>query len=600
MTEHLLLTVRSGGESVQLELGTSPPVLTEHVEAKIAAGSPAEFILSGIESPRFIANLSIEGIGRIETFAERIGSDLILTPFDSRSPLDLIIGVARIVIRVSRGPGLFETLYAEPLEVLLRPGMPAENLKGMLAYVERHTTDLFDGDDVLGKARLSVLEERLALLAEIESVYEKHYPYFRENARYTLKGTPKPVNIEKVKTFASGAAGWVANRPHELERVMPGQGFRACGRSWLPRHAPGLSNVHDLNIPENRAVAGFAATLAKEAANLADELAFSESPKDGEFMSLAKIGESLAARECVALRIFSRAFGRLGRLYRSAIGVNGQPVRRLPPASAHFFETAPYRIIYKLMKKWFELEPADVAAIKKRLAALTGPRLYEYFVLARLIDGFTELGFTLEESRLFDYSSDDRNYAAKSGAVSANTFRFRSGDEVLTLWYQPVIAGRRYTGANGLELVRASSLAYRTDVDDAGGRLEPGTTDYYTPDYVVSLTSQGRTVWSILDAKYSTVGKARSSQIVPLAFRYLISVHPVRSEDVVAGLRLFCGFTHEKEAALSDGSIFDSASALGLKTRPNIVLERLNAIDAGGKNPAKSVLKELRTASRRA
>lgn len=215
-------------------------------------------------------------------------------------------------------------------------------------------------------------------------------------------------------------------------------------------------------------------------------------------------------------------------------------------------------------------------------------------MLTKLIDGFQALGFKLEESRFFDYSAFDRYYRDKSGAVSVNTFRFRSGDDELTLWYQPVIAGRKYSGANGLELIRASSLAYRTDVEESGGRLDPGTVDFYSPDFIVALKCGGKTVWSILDAKYSTVGKARSGQVVPLAFRYLVSIHPVRPGDVVTGLRLFCGFTFEREVQIPDGSIFDNAGAVGLQPGPDITLVRLNALDAGMVNPAEGILAELR------
>ena len=72
-------------------------------------------------------------------------------------------------------------------------------------------------------------------------------------------------------------------------------------------------------------------------------------------------------------------------------------------------------------------------------------------------------------------------------------------------------------------------------------RLRETDRAWYSPDFLISLESGGRTAWAVMDSKYSTVGTVLRHHAMQQAFKYLTSLGTVRKDDVYAGLWLYCG-----------------------------------------------------------
>lgn len=606
----LLIGARSG--AVRLALTPEErPVWPED----LAAGAPA---LEADERPDFlIEGAALEGVAGLEGAGQvlvnlfvgdefvaadvfRTDAGWVLRPAAPERPFADVVGIARISILFAAPGGGRMRLHAEPVQVRLPPGPAADNLLAMSRVVTEEGAELFGTDELLftDEDEAGGLERRLKLLEEAAALYERQYAYFRENARCRLVVAPARRSVEALRQLTPEGARWIATHPDELQAVGPGQGFRAQGRRWMPRHALVLGAEESRGTPENAAVVAFPGFLAGEAGALARRLTALTGGAEGSGGSggsgrsggsgfgPAALGAFAVRGRVERLEAAERTLKRLGDLYRRAVGVAPPMLTRLPEATPAFLETAQYRLVYGLMREWFMLEPLDLEHLVRFLAGTRGARLYEYFTLVRLLLDIKRAGFALESREAFSYTGAGPAYQRNALAANFNTFALRRGDERVRVWYQPALYGAHHAPENGLGLMRTSSWSIRTD--DAGGaaRLERRENVYCSPDFVLAYDRGGASAWAVADSKYSKLSTVAAHYGLEQAFKYLIGLAPVRPGDVFAGLWLFCGSVATDSSA--EGSLFDEALRRGLAPAPDLVLTRLNAFnaveaDAGGR-----------------
>lgn len=115
--------------------------------------------------------------------------------------------------------------------------------------------------------------------------------------------------------------------------------------------------------------------------------------------------------------------------------------------------------------------------------------LFEYYCQHRLLQGLMQMGF----APVGEYAATHFNYITPAvggqPTARANTIRMQRGDCELTFYLTPSIRGEE-PFENGLRL-------FRRDYDH-GSAPTP-----LTPDFVLKLTSGGRSNYVILDAKYA-------------------------------------------------------------------------------------------------
>ena len=507
-------------------------------------------------------------------------------------PFDDMIGVAKLEVLVSTGPQGSRLYHATPLRVILEPGPAADNLIEMSAKVAEYSGILFGNDAV--KESDESLDDRLRVLERLSSLYERQYPYFREDPKCRLASAMKRVSIERMRDMTPESVRWMVSHPHEWQRVAPGQGIRMRGASWMPRHALVRTAELSRDLYENRVVAGFPLHLSAEARKMArlleEAVRVDHGPMDA--LALGRASAKVVVNDKAdELRGYSVVFSRIAALYRDALGVTPEPVNRLPEPARHFIETSQYRLVYELMREWFELEPFEVENLVKRLASVTSPRLYEFFALVTLLGGLDRQGFRLEESGRHDYKSASALYADNAAAALLNTFVFRKGNETVTLWYQPVLAGGDAKAENGIGLARTTRWSMRPEKSEPVDTLRSTDRPWYSPDFLMALEKNGRTAWAVMDSKYSTVSSVIRHYAVQQAFKYLTSVGTLKKDDVYAGLWLYCGSV-SPDSHGEEGSFFNAAPQGGAPV-PDMRLERLNALTDS--DPAAGLLDRLRS-----
>lgn len=493
----LVLTVRpEGAAPVPLPLHEAEPLIGDWSgQPAVEAGVPVSLEVSGLP-PR--AAVTVRMGGEVLAGDQYREEDCVHLELQDPLPFDNMIGVAKLEVLVSMGPQACSFFHAEPLRIILKPGLASDNLLRMSESVAEHVERLFGGDAV--RTGDDSLGDLLGVLERLSSLYERQYPYFREDPKCRLASTARRMSIERMRDMTPEAARWMASHPHEWQRVAPGHGIRMRGAN------------------------------------------------------------------------------------------------RLPAPARHFIETSQYRLVYELMREWFELRPVEAEKLVSRLASVTSPRLYEYFSLVSLLGGLERRGWTSVEAKRHEYAGAGPLYADNAAAALLNTFIFRrkeddgGNEEIVRLWYQPVLAAGNVEPENGIGLARTTRWSVRPLNAEAADTLRETDRAWYSPDFLISLESGGRTAWAVMDSKYSTVGTVLRHHAMQQAFKYLTSLGTVRKDDVYAGLWLYCGSVANDRT--QEGSFFN-ASAPDVLPVPDMVLERVNALSEA--DPIAGVLERLRT-----
>ena len=469
----LVVTVRpEGAAPVPLPLHEAEPLIGDWSgQPAVEAGVPMSLEVSGLP-PR--AAVTVRMGGEVLAGDQYREEDCVHLELQDPLPFDNMIGVAKLEVLVSMGPQACSFFYAEPLRIILKPGLASDNLLRMSESVAEHVERLFGGDAV--KTGDDSLGDLLGVLERLSSLYERQYPYFREDPKCRLASTARRMSIDRMRDMT----------------------------------------------PE--------------------------------------------------------------------------PVNRLPAPARHFIETSQYRLVYELMREWFELRPVEAEKLVSRLASVTSPRLYEYFSLISLLGGLERRGWTSVEAKRHEYAGAGPLYADNAAAALLNTFIFRrkeddgGNEEIVRLWYQPVLAAGNVEPENGIGLARTTRWSVRPLNAEAADTLRETDRAWYSPDFLISLESGGRTAWAVMDSKYSTVGTVLRHHAMQQAFKYLTSLGTVRKDDVYAGLWLYCGSVANDRT--QEGSFFN-ASAPDVLPVPDMVLERVNALSEA--DPVAGVLERLRT-----
>ena len=366
----LVLTVRpEGAAPVPLPLHEAEPLIGDWSgQPAVEAGVPMSLEVSGLP-PR--AAVTVRMGGEVLAGDQYREEDCVHLELQDPLPFDNMIGVAKLEVLVSMGPQACSFFYAEPLRIILKPGLASDNLLRMSESVAEHVERLFGGDAV--RTGDDSLGDLLGVLERLSSLYERQYPYFREDPKCRLASTARRMSIERMRDMTPEAARWMASHPHEWQRVAPGHGIRMRGANWMPAHALVRTSELSRDLYENRVVAGFPLHLASETRRLAQ--AFEDAVRVGAGpLDAGTIGRMAAVRivssEADVLRGYGIVFSRIAELYRDALGVWTYDSAWLDAHVPDIADTRELRVGYKLGtvdEQMLELAPEEVKASRRRL-----------------------------------------------------------------------------------------------------------------------------------------------------------------------------------------------------------------------------------------
>ncbi len=378
-------------------------------------------------------------------------------------------------------------------------------------------------------------------------------------------------------------------RPHSRtlprESMVRAKSIVRVGRSevqWMTLHADDYpprtvrtTALHrSLDNAENRAVLLFLqeveSVMERRLRELASRLASMEELRqslgglasgDGMVPSLVIAGIAIDLERPLAERLKAlKARSRRVRMqYEDALGKVPRASFRMPRRSKVFQEVPHYAALWHAMSDWVEFGEFDMARDALLLGTYRMDRLYEYYVLFRLLDELRLAGFSPADGTT---CADTVPYTLASWYYQpetqvANRYRLVRGSTSVTLYYQPVIYGdAREEG--GIRLHRTTPAA---------AFLAHSRDSYWTPDYLLVVSDGTRARHFVLDAKFSRpvdVAEAKdgASTFEKCLLKYRIQTR-LADGSGVDGMWLLCGRTASAELLPYHTSSWGLATATG-------------------------------------
>ena len=493
-------------------------------------------------------------------------------------------GFARITVEIQYSDGTQETYFSDYLSIMVNDIDTVNRINAMYEYIFENQQELLfkqnfiDGSSNSKSANEAVKDKRaqkgkdsvltkLAIAEDIARLFENSFGYFRTNSRYKIKERYVVDDVEKLRNITSKTLDYIAGHPEQLSPAAGNSGIRINGQGYLPKKTLIQENEISVDIYENQVIVGFLHRIIADLMSIKSKLdnlessIGSNSPKikimkndgdvvaeNGKYVHSAQLILSktenivLEKREKVS-RLLEKFQGLL-HMYSSILNVSKLDVQTVPKPTAIFMSIPTYNLIFNGICRWFSsaaekqeiygnmIGADEVTAGREEafmLSFVNLSSLYELYALCRLICDIKNQGYTLEFSEKYTYKVDNNSYYVNSDCI--NTFIFKNDtDDKLTLYYQPVIykGGQRN---NRTGLYRNISLSF----SENGYRGE-----YYVPDYVIKKTSNGKSKYAILDAKFMA-RKNVVYKIPELSYKYLFSLSPVEANDSIEGLYILYG-----------------------------------------------------------
>ena len=519
-------------------------------------------------NPYSLINL-YHGDGQIiKTYQQRLTSTSIeLIPQDDDAYLfsnSLFYAELIVELRNKSGDQLeTKRFYAERVRINIPEGEESDNIKAMADYLfshyENYLTPPFGKR--LGQRKLLPLEGestwdlRLKALADIVKIYESQYAYFRSNARFKLSEKNQVDGFEKLHDFNASTAVYIATHPEELMPAPAGQGLRVGNKNYVPRHTLVRTDAKRFDVYENVTVLGFLRlldlTISKDIETLdsliqkclvaENEVGYVLSTSVLMGQSFEKLNSAKEQMQKVAQRLRTTYLYYCQALELPLIT---KAINRLPEFTPAFQNIPSYRLIYDVMHRWFKLGNPVLDRAEFLYSNVARSELYEHFVLVRILEALSKKGLQLVSSSRYEYQRFP-SMLFEQGNL-ANTFEFKStsDDTTVTVYYEPVVKANGFGIENNVNVVRTSSLSL--DIE-APGTLNSNLsqTPYYTPDFLVCIRRIVNDLpeerWFVADAKYSERRTVVKNYTVPLMFRYLFSMSPLKPAHAFEGLWLFNG-----------------------------------------------------------
>lgn len=468
--------------------------------------------------------------------------------YDKLLPFIQAFGFVQLQIQAV-GPSVNETYYSDYLQVALRDGENAQDLKAMARYVienrkwfecsDKENQALFKNTD------LNEAQARLRYFEKAIKTYESLFTYFNAHAKTRTLDTYRRDGFEKLRNFDAKTLAYVVSHPEELMQVRSNAGIALGGHFYAPKHTLVAYRTSTKDIAENRAIMAFLNTLQKTLGRFRDLLfdaaqayGLSSQLPEGYVSSTDAVFEGMRADWVNLFKSVSVLVERLKKIhiaYERILMPVSETLLNLPRPSSLFTNEPHYRLFYELMAEGFNMKPLTINQDSSLLMMLANSSLYEYFALIELCEAVIADGYTLESSFHYHYAmADTLTFYSDNGL--ANTFVFKRGGTTYTLYYQPIISGKNGGHENGLHLKRITRLSFKE---------KESLTGVYVPDFVIKVEAKDEESYYIADAKFSSLSTVRRHYAKELAFKYLLTTRTTNPFANIRGLYVYYGKRYE-------------------------------------------------------
>lgn len=422
-----------------------------------------------------------------------------------------------------------------------------------LIFEEKGTTISQNRNDKKKKTSELWIDSELTLIKEIVQTYEKSFGFFYTNCRNELQKENQLVPIDKVQGITSQTIQYIVSHPMELQEVKCKNGVRIGDKVYHPQRTMSVQNRFSKNIEENRKVVGFLENvrlalldLDKDLIKISSKVSELEKTRQNviegyqfsNILTVQRIVDDIIEVEKKRVEVqklkkqVENLQSRYDRIFIRDLKVASRNLEivHLQPTKI-FMEVPEYRKIFTLMEEFFHKWIHQDEMSKFLMAFCYVPDLYEYYALCHLVNCFTDRYGEpkTKTAKMFQQKGVVDNYFTNCNNIFSFKTRFTEDNELqekehgVILYYQPIIYTDPGQQHHGIELYRA--------------HLGNKKSNHYNPDYLIKVEmDDDKTVYYILDAKYSNFDTSRDDRMPDVVNKYLTYVRPTNANATNGGV----------------------------------------------------------------
>lgn len=385
--------------------------------------------------------------------------------------------------------------------------------------------------------------------------YEQDYNYFNAHGFSKIVHTTRKLPPRKLRRSGIHELLWMAKNSSVLTETPYETSIDYLGHYYLPRELETSVTIKSYNSYENQLILGFLDELLSSAKTIYASLKIdieSVHALEERLNPIRRNGYSLPAltlvRQCANRENYYLAklqgvidrFKKLKRKYKKALPGVRALFSRLPRRTKVFQEVKCYSSIYDLILRWLKFGDFTLARENLALHSLRLDKLYEYYVLFKLLCWFENAGFVeddAEETPIESAVFSLKNKFFNNESQVATLYKLAHHDLRIRLYYQPVIYGDERE-ENGITLHRLSPRKITSSSKQDS---------YWTPDFMLKVIFEnGESEWHIFDAKFSKAkslwkGYPKEGIFTTMMSKYKTDICGMNQDDEVSSLWLLCG-----------------------------------------------------------
>lgn len=414
----------------------------------------------------------------------------------------------------------------------------ANTVKLMIKYIHQHTSMLFPYGDIAlesvgytNKTAHTSLEIQLELFKEILKAYKSNFDYFKCNRNFNLIDVSKYGDIKNAFNANSETLNSVLQKPYDFQKTEDNKGIYYDGNYILPQKLIIPQKNRQYNTYENTITLSFLYTMFFQSNNILDNLnkmmqKKSRTPRvkfytASDEMIFSAMSETFE-KYIIELKSITEEFQKLFILYLERFNCSYVLLTSCPKSSSILLKTIQYRTIYQLIIKWFQLNDYDLENEKFLLSLLANNKVYEYYLLLKLLNYFQyKTDFNLKHSKNFIYSQTRIERCS-------NTFVFQHENNEITVYYQPAIYSFDNVENNEINLMRNNNISTSAFLHGHNS-----SKDIFLPDFIIKIQTPNFERYIILDAKFSRQKTVIKYYLENLIFKYIFSMMPLRNSLLV-------------------------------------------------------------------
>ena len=413
-----------------------------------------------------------------------------------------------------------QVLYSDYIRVATTK-QTAKQVESMLDEIENNIPNLLDicfsksqkRSGLNNSNSIRSIWNTLSLVDETISVYEKNYRFFLEHGKTYVERVPEIVDVRSMKEIDQDSLRWIICNPENLEPTRTKTGLSYRGDDYLPAKIKTLANKHTYDVYENRVIIGFLFSLCSYVENQIEGFR-------NELSELSLIPDQIAAQipntheltsRCVfvyykgVIDKYSERKEKLLELlhkYEHIMDCEYSVLSSVPKLTNTFKKVYQYRVSYECMVKWFEYGDYSLNHIDYLFKLKTLTRIFEYYCLLKLQTAISMTGYVLKETDRVIYDPENDEEIGIN-----NYYRFSSGSYDLLLLYEPRIWTNRISNSINL---------YSTGYNFMKSKFN----NYWTPDFVIKISSERSEYYLILDSKYMSLNNVKTYEMSKLVLKY--------------------------------------------------------------------------------